>query len=182
MILLSPHEDKIKRDYSFDLIKGVHSGLLDNEIGKLVTYLACYYNESMMSLCKSGELRVWHNKTEEFGLLTPPKIKKSDTVIVIDICSGSQYKGFDFALENIYGDFKKTIENLKWEGLKFKVKKYTGEDMDEDEAFQWVKLKQKVLSFIIPIEGESWHRNCTIEMGKVMKAVEGLTRLICYES
>ena len=71
------------------------------------------------------------------------------------------------------------------EGFKVKFKDYTGEEADADEAFDWVKRKIPVFSFIIPIEDGSkktgWHNeDCTITYEKVLKCRQILKRTINY--
>lgn len=191
MILLAPHLDTVKSPFKLSFKDGIHKGLLDNQIGVIASYLAIYGVESILQIAKKGELQVYHNWGEEFGLLVDaPKLTKKDIVIVVDVCCGKKYKDLDFTIENIANipsnKTKELFENLKWEGFKFKTSEITFKEEDADEAFSWAKLGIPVLSFIIPIDGgkdDTWHmESCTISSDAMKRAVSGLERTICYLS
>lgn len=191
MILLSPHIDTVKSPFKLSFKGGVHSGLLDNSIGFIASYLAVYGVESILQIAKKGEIEIYHNWGEEFGLLLDaPKMTKKDIVIVVDVCCGKNYKGLDFTLENIANisnsKIKEIKENLEWEGFKMKTKRNSFNEEEADEAFSWAKLGIPVISFIIPIDGgkeDQWHsEDCTISSEAMKRAVTGLQRLLCYIS
>ena len=185
-ILLSAHKDVVFHPYKFSYNKGVFTGLLDNAIGVLVVNSLFIEDPNLALLEKEGELEVFFGDSEEWGTITEmPKLEKNDIAIVVDVASGSQYKGVDISLENISGFTKPFIKEkkdcLEWEGFKLKTKFYNGNKDDEDEGWYWKKQGNKVISFIIPIEGESWHQdNCTISIEKVVKAKQILKRLLNY--
>lgn len=187
-ILLSAHKDKVYSSSRLEFSKGVHTGLLDNQIGMLATYLAVYTNASLFELSKQGEIGIFHSEHEEFALdIDFPKLSKETIVLVVDLASGKQYAGKHFSLENIFGFEKDEIKNLResleWEGYKFLTKPYDGTPEDEDESWVWIKKKQKVLSFIIPVQGESWHHisgNNSLTSDVMKMAVQGLIRTINY--
>ena len=186
MILLSAHKDTVFYPYKLSYNKGIFKGLLDNTIGVLVVNSLLMEEPNLAFLEKKGELGLFFGDSEEWGTITEmPKLEKNDIVIVVDVASGSQYKGVDISLENISGFTKSFIkekkECLEWEGFKIKTKFYDGNKDDEDEAWFWKKQGNKVISFIIPIEGESWHQdNCTITIEKVVKSKQILKRLLNY--
>lgn len=186
MILLSSHTDLVTPRLNLSYKGGNHYGLLDNFIGVLTTYITLYSSDPIRILEKEGQIKIYHNTMEEFGILNnPPKLLEGDIVINIDVCSSSVYDGYDIAIENIYGieNINEVIDNLEWEGYKILKKDYTGDIEDEDEAFEWIKKQQPVLSFIIPIQskGNGWHRTDSIISNEVvLKASECLSRLICY--
>lgn len=189
MILLSAHKDTVFNNYKLSFDKGVYRGLLDNFIGVLVANMTVLEEPNLLHLVKENKLSVLFSGAEEWGLTYDfPMLRPKDLVIVVDVCAGKQYKGMDFSLENISGfepsAIKEVKENLEWEGFKLLTKKYTGADIDEDEAFQWVKMGVRVMSFIIPIDAgknDQWHtENCSITLEAVLKAKHGLTRLINY--
>lgn len=188
MILLSAHIDKVINDYDLSYSGGVHKGLLDNEMGVILTYLTLYDDQNLLDFEKAGRLKVWHGKGEEWGLLkNAPKLTKKDLVIVVDVACGNQYKNKDFSLENIYGVSDKEIkglkEDLEWQGMKVKIKKFDGNPNDEDEAWEWKKLGIPVISFIIPIQGKDcgWHRiqmDNIVSSEKIKICRQGLKRTI----
>lgn len=187
-ILLSPHMDTVKHPYKFEYSEGIHKGLLDNTIGVLATYLALYGNETILEMSAKGEIGVWHNWNEEFGILKDePKINQDTIVICVDITSGEKYEGIDFAIENVSGISEEIVreidDNLSWEGFHLTTRMYDGLPEDEDEAWQWKNKGKKVLSFIIPIvsPNNNWHgEESTITHRRLKRAVQGLQRLICY--
>jgi hypothetical protein len=186
MILLSSHTDVVTPRLNLSYNGGNHYGLLDNFIGILTTYLTLYSSPAIRLLEKESKISIYHNTMEEFGILhNAPKLFEGDIVINIDVCSNNEYDNYDIAIENIYGieNINSVIENLEWEGYKILKKEYTGDLEDEDEAFEWIKKQQPVLSFIIPIQsrGNGWHKeNSIISNEVVLKASECLSRLICY--
>lgn len=190
MILLSAHKDVVFHPYKLSLNKGIFKGLLDNWVGVFVTTNIFFDEPNLQVLEKKGYLKVHYGDSEEFGTITSmPTLSKDDIVLVVDVCSGSQYKNVDISLENISGFTKDKIkevkENLEWEGFKIRTKFYDGNPDDEDEAFYWHDLKQKVISFIIPINDGTnktgWHNDdCTITYENVRKASQILKRLINY--
>jgi hypothetical protein len=190
MILLSAHKDTVMNHYPFEYKEGFFVGLLDNAIGVLVCNSLLLEEPNLCVLEKVGKIGLFFGNSEEWGTITPlPKLKKEDIVVVVDVASGPQYKGYDFSLENISGIDTKRInelrESLEWEGFKMKTKRWDGDPDDEDEAWAWKDKGQKVISFIIPIENGSkdtgWHvGDCSITVEKVIKAKQGLKRLINY--
>lgn len=189
-VLISAHQDKVKNHLDLSFRDGKHTGLLDNWLGILVTYLAFYDDPTFSILEREDKIRIFHSTSEEFGSIGGlPKIKKNDIALVVDVASGKQYEGIDFALENISGFTDEEIQNLKesleWEGFNVLVKKYNGDPKDEDEAWYWIKKKRKTMSFIIPIDQPTkdigWHSNaCSINSYRVGRAKQGLKRTICY--
>lgn len=186
MILLSAHKDVVFYPYIFSYNEGIYRGLLDNTIGMLVINSLLIEEPNLSLLEKENKLGLFFGDSEEWGTITEmPKLEKNDIVIVVDVAIGSPYKGVDISLENISGFSKPFIKDkkecLEWEGFKIKTKFYDGNKDAEDEAWYWKKQGNKVISFIIPIEGESWHMdNCTITIEKVVKAKQILKRLLNY--
>ena len=190
MILVSSHIDRCIQDFKLAYDKGVHKGLLDNWLGILVSYMALYDDKNLAWLETHGQIKFFHGQAEEWALdYDLPKLGKNDIALVVDVCSGSQYKNFDFSLENISGFSDKEIKDLKeslmWEGMKVRTAKYTGDPDDEDEAFQWHKKGIKTMSFIIPIHciDDGWHRtqqDGIVTYDSVKTAVHGLKRTIVY--
>jgi len=186
MILLSAHKDTIMNHYNLSFKDGKFVGLLDNMIGMLAVNSLITEDPSISYLEKQNKVGVFFGSFEEWGLDHDfPKLTKKDLVVVVDVCIGKQYDKYDFSMENIHGipthKINEVVENLEWEGFKVLKKKYTGKIEDEDEAFAWVKKGIPVLSFIIPIEGESWHQdNCSISVEKFNKCKQGLRRAINY--
>lgn len=188
MILLSAHKDTIINNYRFEYRDGKYVGLLDNIIGVLVCNSLMLEEPNIVKLEKQKKVSLFFGSGEEWGLHDDfPKLTKNDIVIVVDIASGSQYKGIDFSLENISGFNTQNIrdikEHLEWEGMKLKTKKFDGNPNDEDESWQWKELGIPVISFIIPIENGTkdtgWHvDDCTITIEKLNRAKHGLKRLI----
>ena len=189
-ILLSPHLDTVVYPFKFEYSFGIHKGLLDNTIGVLATYLAIYGNQSILKKASKGEIGVWHNWNEEFGMLeNETELDSEATIIIVDVASGDKYKGLDFAIENVgfigEKEMRQLYENLKWEGYKLTYKMYNGDEEDEDEAWKWLDRGFRVLSFTIPIKSPkgNWHsEESTITHRRLKKAVQGLQRLICYLS
>ena len=185
MIILSAHRDKVIPEYKFTYKGGKFVGLLDNIIGELVS-IGILENPCIQELEKEGTIQYYFNTGEEFGMLiNPPQLTDKDLVIVVDVCSGEQYKDVDVAFENTSNvkEFDKLVENLQWEGYKISSKSYTGEVDDWDEAFSWVELNIPVFSFIIPIDApdDNWHGNegeISIERFNIAKNI--LTRTISY--
>ena len=190
MIVISSHIDRVTQEYNLTLDRGVHGGLLDNQIGVLLSYLAIYDDSNLLRLEQAGKIKVWHSRGEEWGMLyDPPKqIGKEDLVIVVDVSSGKRYNGYDFHVTNISGvpdkKIKEIAENMEWEGFKVKWKKYTGAEEDEDESWSWVNLGIPVMSFEIPIEDPPecrWHtEKCKVTVEKILRCRHGLKRLIAY--
>lgn len=188
MVLLSAHKDVVMNNYRFEYKNGIYTGLLDNTIGVLVCNSLMLEEPNIVKLEKQKKVGLFFGSGEEWALHDDfPKLTKKDIVIVIDVASGSQYKGLDFSLENISGFNTQKIrdikEHLEWEGMKLKTKKFDGNPNDEDEAWQWKELGIPVISFIIPIENGNkdtgWHvDDCTITIEKLNKAKHGLKRLI----
>lgn len=184
MILLSAHIDKVLDEVpSFS--RGKFKGLLDNDVGKLVVYLALFGNDALLELEKKGELKVFHNTGEEYGILiNPPRLQDQDIAVCVDVASGRYYDKADFVIENISHvkdkKIKKIKEGLLWEGFKVKMREYTGNPDEEDEAFAWRSLGIPCMSFIIPVAGDCWHCDCTVSAEKILRAVHGLRRTICF--
>jgi len=187
-ILLSSHLDRIIQDYALEYHNGVHKGLLDNFIGILTTYLVLYDDINIRDLEKRGKIIIWHGKSEEWGILkNPPKLSNDDIAIAVDVADGKHYRGRDFVIENMSGFSTEELvdikETLGWEGLNFHLRRYTGDPMDEDEAWQWRERGVRTMSFIIPITGKdcSWHRaqmDNTVSSDRVKSAAHGLKRLL----
>jgi hypothetical protein len=187
-ILLSAHLDRIIQDYNIEYRRGFHRGLLDNFIGILATYLALYDDRNIHDLEIQGKLLVWHGKAEEWGILkNAPVMGKHDIAVIVDVADGKDYRGRDFAIENVSGftagQMQEIKETLEWEGLNFRFKKFTGAPMEEDESWQWRKRGIRTLSFTIPItcKDDGWHRvqmDNTVSYEKVRGAVHGLKRLL----
>lgn len=190
MILLSAHRDKIKSEYRFEYKNGRFIGLLDNAIGEYLISDLMISDPALRKLEKMSKVGLFFGDSEEWSTITDmPKLSIKDLVIVVDVCSGSQYNGLSFSLENISGiekgHLKEVKESLEWEGFKFRTKLYDGNSDDEDEAFYWVGKGIPVFSFIIPIEPGSkntgWHvDDCTLSIDKLVTAKQGLTRLLNY--
>lgn len=190
MILLSAHRDKIKSEYRFEYKNGKFTGLLDNAIGEYLISDLMISDPALRKLEKMGKIGLFFGDSEEWSTITDmPRLTTKDLVIVVDVCSGNQYNGLSFSLENINGiekgQLKKVKESLEWEGFKFRTKLYDGNPDDEDEAFYWVEKGIPVISFIIPIENGSkntgWHvDDCSISIDKLVSAKQGLTRLLNY--
>jgi hypothetical protein len=186
-VLLSSHLDRVIQDYDLGFRNGVHTGLLDNFIGVLTTYLALYDDRNLMDMERSGRVVVWHNKGEEWGTLTdPPPMENGDVAIVIDVACR---KGVDFYLSGIQGiqpaKLKDVIDGLKWEGFNFGWKKFDGNPDDEDETWAWKKKDIATISFEIPIyaPGDGWHRvqqDSAVAAVRVKAAAQGLKRLLVY--
>jgi hypothetical protein len=187
VILISSHIDRTIQDYKLSYSKGVHTGLLDNFIGVLVSYLALYDDKCLARMEKEGKIQFFHSDCEEWGRTDNfPVLTKSDKIVVVDVASGEQFKGLDFSLENISGftpaKVKELRESLVWEGFKLRTKTYNGNPDDEDEAWAWKKKGIPVISFIIPIQGD-WHsikQDNTITYEVVKTATQGLKRLLAY--
>jgi hypothetical protein len=177
-------------NYLFEYKKGKFIGLLDNAIGMLVCNSLLLEEWNVCALEKMGKVGLFFGDSEEWGTIGElPKLKKEDTVVVVDVASGTHYKGLDFTLENIHGFKPDKItdikESLEWEGFKLRAKVWDGNPDDEDEAWKWRELGHKAISFIIPVENGSkdtgWHvPDCTITVEKVVRAKQGLKRLINY--
>jgi len=188
MILLAPHTDTVFNNPKITYKDGVHTGLLDNFIGVLTTYITLYQHESIRQLEKDGHIRIYHNRGEEYGyLFEAPKLNpEEDVVIVVDVCANDDYQGYDVSLENIWNfpDIEEIIEELEAEGFKIRHRPYTGALEDSDESFSWIELGIPVLTFTIPIiaKGNNWHRiECdnTVSSEIVAKASHCLARFIC---
>lgn len=186
MILLSAHLDRVIQDYNVQFKRGVHTGLLDNFAGLLLTYLMLYDDANVRALEKEGKLAIWHNQGEEWSRLTnPPRVTKKDVVIVVDVWV---MKGrYDFSLDNIWGFSPKEVREMKewleWEGFKPLIKRYTGNPDEWDESFEWHKAAGRVLTFSIPIQAKNggWHRvqmDNTTTAETMLKCRQGLKRLI----
>jgi hypothetical protein len=187
MILLSAHLDRVIQDFDLKFERGVHTGLLDNFMGVLLTYLTLYDDQNLMRLEREGCLKVWHNKGEEWGRLdNAPRVTKKDIVIVVDgwVMDTNQY---DFALDNIWGFSPKEIRSIKgeleWEGFRPMVKRFTGNPDEEDESWSWHKQAGKVLVFSYPIQAKNdgWHRiqqDNTTTAATMFRCQQGLKRLI----
>ena len=190
MIVISSHLDRVIQDFSLSYKNETHTGLLDNFIGVLVTYLALYDDVNLMLLEKNKKIAIFHSKGEEWGNTMIPALDPAkDMVIVVDVAAGDYYKGTDFTLENIWGIDPEEIaglrEDLKWQGFTIKTRKYTGRPNEDDESWEWIKQKIPVLSMVIPIEGidDGWHRiqqDNTVSYDTVKKATQGLKRIINY--
>lgn len=184
-LIISSHRDVVRNDIPLRIENGYYIGLLDNLVGNIISY-AVLQNKSIVELHKQGKVKFFFSEYEEFGMNTdfPTVDKKQDTIINVDVCSGSRYNKCDIALENVYKISKDTLSAISWEGYNIRYKDYNGASIDTDEAFEWVKLDVPVLSFIIPIEApnNNWHGEAKISIEKVNIAIQILTRLLCYLS
>ena len=189
MILISPHTDTVFNNPQIGYEAGQHIGLLDNFIGVLVTYLSLYQHESMRLLEREGQIRLYHNRGEEYGhLINPPLLTPDDIAVVVDVCANAEaYEGYDVAFENVHGirHIEEVIAELEREGYRIRHKPWTGEPNDHDEAFSWKDLGIPTMSFTIPIQavGDNWHRiQCdnTVSSEVVAKAANCLTRTILH--
>ena len=189
MILLSSHLDRVRQEFPLAFVKNAHVGLLDNFVGVLVTYLALYDDPNLLKMEWAGKVRIWHNRAEEWGRLSERgfRIRKTDVVVVIDVAAGDNYKGLDFAVENIWGIPKRRLNELKkdleWEQFRIKWKTWEKDPDFQDEAWQWKKKGIPAMSFIVPIVGSSpgdnWHgTESRVDAQHVIIAKEGLKRLI----
>lgn len=196
MILLSAHKDTVKHPFKLSAQNGWHTGLLDNFVGMLVSYLCVYGNDSLVRMFKDGEIGFFHSEHEEFGLDDLPKVQGGDTVIVIDVACGDRYTGKDFVIDTWTGfDAKHTLdilENMAWEGFNFEPKPL---EEASDESDTWAKHSEKdslrypendpirVVSFIVPIAApdDNWHgEKAAITADAIAKSARALQRLICY--
>ena len=191
MIILSAHQDKVISDYKVSFLGGIHQGLLDNSIGILLTYLLYYEDAMIRRFEREGKIKIYHSQGEEWSILTdPPKVTKKDLVICIDVAAGAYYDRADFTLENISGitdsQYKDMKDTLRWEGMKANVRRFTGNEAEEDEAWKWRDLGIPVISFIIPIKAKDngWHRvqqDSCVSADTVLRCRQGLKRLInCF--
>lgn len=186
MILLCAHSDQIKNGLTLSYKNGKLKGLLDNFAGILVLYSAIFDDPSLIELEKKGQIGIFHNTGEEFGLLNnPPKVSRNDIVICVDVwCMDKKY---DYSLDNIYGFSKKEISNLKeslnWERHSVLFRKFTNNQDEADESWLWRKNVSRCLTFSVPIEvkNNEWHGDdATISIERIIKCRQGLKRLICY--
>jgi len=188
VILISAHRDTIKNSYRYAYKAGEFKGLLDNAIGVLVCQSLLLEEKNIVSLEKKEQISYFFGTGEEWALSEDfPELSKEHIVIVVDVASGDDYEGIDFSIENISGftsdEILETKEHLEWEGFKLISKEYDATPESEDESWQWRKLGYKVISFIIPIQNGNthtgWHvDDCTVSIEVVVKAKEGLKRLI----
>ncbi len=191
MILISSHLDKVTSDQKLGYRDGSMHGLLDNILGVILTYITIADDHNIARLEREGKIRVYHNTSEEWGILDPncpTLVKDKDIAIALDVCANSElYKDVDFSIENIYGFTKEELEDfrsqLEWQGFKFHFKKYTGNPDEEDEAFYFKKRGIKTFSFIIPIHGvdDGWHRiqqDNTVSMEQILRCRQGLKRVL----
>jgi hypothetical protein len=190
MLLISPHIDRVIQEFRLSYNKGIHTGLLDNILGILLTYITLYDNQNLIDLEKESKIKIWHNTGEEWGrLVNPPELTQEDIAMIVDVADQKEYDRYDFSIENISGFTSKELQKLKamlkWEGFHALVKRYTGRTNDQDESWLWRKRKIKTLSFIIPIDAQDtgWHRiqqdnNCSVEKMKICQ--QGLKRLINF--
>lgn len=191
MILLSAHQDTVHNNHQIQCDGKEVQGLLDNIIGMMTIYHVLLEDKVLASFAAKGDIQVWHNRSEEWGALTDdhPKLKKTDLVIVIDVCSDKRYKHLDFSIENCANMSKKDLKGLdaflKWEGFDAKVLEFNGRPGTEDEAWQFKELGVPVISFIIPVESykNGWHRlreDSVIDIKDWRVACEGLKRVINF--
>lgn len=190
MILLSAHLDRVIQNYDLAFKGGVHTGLLDNFAGVLLTYLALYDDDNLRVLEAQGQIGIWHGKGEEWGLLeNAPKLGKRDIALVVDVCSGPEYAGQDFALENFSGFTKVEVRDMKeaMENQGFNVlcggHRWQADPAKEDETWQWRERGVKTLCFTIPIDAsdDGWHRiqqDNTVDYDTMAICRQGLKRLI----
>ena len=73
MILLCAHTDQIHNGLPLSYKNGKMTGLLDNFIGNLILYAAIFDDPTLVELEKRGEIGIYHNTGEEFGLLVNPR-------------------------------------------------------------------------------------------------------------
>ena len=192
MILISSHIDRVITDYKLSFKQGMHTGLLDNTMGMLLTYLTLYSDENLLRLENEGKLRIFHGRSEEWGeLRNAPRLTKKDIALVVDVVIPEKADlKYDFILDNIGGYSKKRVSEIKelleWEGFKVKTKLYDGNPDDEDESWQWRKKGIRGMGFMIPIQGandgtgwHSIHQNNHVSSNKMLICQQGLKRLIC---
>ena len=193
MILISAHLDRVVQNYDLAYKDGQHIGLLDNFAGVLLSYLVLYDDQNLRTLEAKGDVGIWHGKGEEWGLLEgAPKLTKKDVALVVDVCAGAEYCGYDFALENFSGFTKAQVRNMKthlteMEGFHVLCgdHRWTNDPAKEDETWQWRKKGIKTLCFTIPIqcEKDGWHRfqqDSTVDYDTMSTCRQGLKRLINY--
>lgn len=192
MILVSSHLDRVIQDYSISFAKGTHTGLLDNFVGVLLTYLTLYDDQNLQRYEKEGSLAIFHGTGEEWGRLDrAPVLGKRDLAIVVDCADLPLYRQrkLDFAIENLSGfPTKETTtlkDHLEWEGFKTHVSRYNGKPLMEDESWSWRKRGVKTLSFTIPIRAPftGWHRiqqDNTVALDKMLTCRQGLKRVLAY--
>jgi hypothetical protein len=167
------------------------AGLLDNFIGNLVLYSAIFDDPTLVELERRGEIGIYHNTGEEFGLLVnPPKVTKKDIVICVDCWCGevSELKqNYDVSLDNLFGfsstEITELRECLEWENHLVLFRKFNGSAEDDDESWLWHGRAGKCLTFDIPVKApdNSWHRDdATISVESILKCRQILKRLICY--
>jgi hypothetical protein len=188
MILLSAHLDRVIQDFDLSFGKGVHKGLLDNQIGVLLTYLTIYDDHNLLKFEQEGKIKIWHGKGEEWGRMDGyPKLTQKDIALVVDVVIPNGRERYDFILDNIGGFSRKEVSALKehfaWEGFKVKTKMYDGNPDDQDESWSWRKRGIKGMGFMVPIQGMGWHRrqqDNTVSSDVILKCRQGLKRLIAY--
>ncbi len=192
MILLCAHRDTVRPDGFPHLINGLYTGLLDNALGMFAAQAVILRNHSLQRLASSGKLGVYHADDEEFLLpLLPENLPaRPDLALVVDVVSGEKYKNIDAAIENIcmpnVGAGKELQEFLAAEGYTVTVKDFTGDTMDEDEAWMWREQKVPVMTVLLPIDAKAsgycnWHNtDCTCPLDRMVRFLDVLTRIICY--
>lgn len=192
MILLSAHLDRVIQDYDLGYEKGQHTGLLDNFMGILLSYLVLYDDHNVRRMEQEGRLKIWHGKGEEWGRLdSAPKLGKKDLAIVVDIAAGKEFNKVDFGIGNISGLTRKQMADLKadlkWQGFTFSWYEWQGNYHQEDESWKWRERGVPTFSFEIPIVGKNdgWHRvqmDNTMTAERVVKCRQALKRIICHFS
>lgn len=185
MLVLSAHMDVVRHDIPLTNDRGTMVGLLDNLAGVICMYNAIYSNPSIQHALAQGDIKIFHNRHEEFAYAVdfPDLDPEKDFVINVDVCAGERYQGMDAGIENLYGKGIADVLNaLEWEGFKFYFCEYTGDPEEADEMDQWVEKKIPGLSFIIPIDcpNDNWHGEARLPMERMTKAILMLQRLICY--
>lgn len=160
-------------------------GTLDNFIGIAVVF-------RLLDFINRFHIQIYFTQYEEVNLwganvianeIKNGLLKETTIPIVIDVAN---VRGkYDCSLENIYGftdqkikDMKETIENHN--GLRCKTKKYTGKPEDEDDSWAFIEKGIKTLSYIIPVQGYFHTLDCTVSIGAIIKATQGLKWLLSY--
>jgi hypothetical protein len=184
-IIISAHTDVVRHDIPLRNNNGTMVGLLDNLAGVICMYSAIYSNQSIQHALATGDIKIFHNRHEEFAYSVdfPEANPETDFVINVDVCAGDRYKGKDAGIENLYGKGIADVLNaLEWEGFKFYFCEYTGDPEEGDEMDQWAEKKIPGLSFIIPIDAfnDNWHGEARLPMERMNRAILMLQRLICY--
>jgi len=189
MILLCAHHDTVRPGNTPVLLGGEYRGLLDNALGMFACHALLFRNQTLLRLSRENRLGIYHDGHEEFLLPLKDIPLTPDLAIVVDVVSGEKYVGLDASIENLTIS-KSTFgfelrEFLADEGYKVMVEHFTGEEMDQDEAWMWKDLHVPTFSILLPInakgKGMSWHQtDCTCPVERMNTFLDVLTRVICF--